>query len=88
MLILILIDVQHSQIAVFSFEKGLNHQKYSSSGFLHLVKNPPVKFHPPPLTAIWKTLMNDIKKPDKNSIFLLQCKNANKINVHKCKNQK
>ena len=27
------------------------------------------------------------KKPDKNSIFLLQCKNPNKINVHKCKNQ-
>ena len=27
------------------------------------------------------------KKPNKNSIFLLQCKNPNKINVHKCKNQ-
>ena len=31
--------------------------------------------------------MNDVKEPNKNSIFLLQCKNANKINAHKCKNQ-
>ena len=38
MLILILIDVQYSQKAVFSFEKGLNYQNHSSSGFLHLVK--------------------------------------------------
>ena len=45
MLILILIDVQYSQKAVFSFEKGSNHQDHSSSGSLHLVKKiPPVKF--------------------------------------------
>ena len=41
MLILILIDVQYSQKAVFSFEKGLNPQNHSSSGSLHLVKNSP-----------------------------------------------
>ena len=45
MLIFILIDFQYSQKAVFSFEKGSNHQNHSSSGSLHLVKKfPPVKF--------------------------------------------
>ena len=46
MLNLILIDVKYSQLAVFNFEKGSNHQ------------NPPSKIFefPPPLTAIWKTL--------------------------------
>ena len=34
MLILTLIDVQYSQKAVFSFEKGLNRQNHSSSGSL------------------------------------------------------
>ena len=44
MLILILIDGQYSQKAVFSFEQGLNHQNHSSSCSLHLVKkSPPVK---------------------------------------------
>ena len=38
MLILILIDVQYSQNAVFSFEKGLNCQNLSSSGSYCLVK--------------------------------------------------
>ena len=42
MLILILIDVQYSHKAVFSFEEGSNRQNY-----------PPF----PPLTAIWKTLI-------------------------------
>ena len=42
-LILILIDVQYSQKAVFSFEKGLNCQNHSSSGSLT-----PVKFLIPP----------------------------------------
>ena len=68
MLILILIDIQYSQKAVSSFEKGLNHQNHSSSDFLYSVKKfPPVKFLilptplgriylPPPLTTIWKTL--------------------------------
>ena len=49
MLIFILIDVQYSQKAAFSFEKGLNHQNHCSSGSLHLVKKfPPVKFLIPP----------------------------------------
>ena len=38
MLISILIDVQYSQKAVFSFEKGLNRQNHSSSGSLYTVK--------------------------------------------------
>ena len=57
MLSLIVIDVQHSQKAVFSFEKGLNCQNHSL-GSLHPVKNPPpsVKSLIPPalLPAIWK----------------------------------
>ena len=39
MLIFILIDVQYSEKAVFSFEKGSNRQNHSSSGSMHLVKN-------------------------------------------------
>ena len=67
MLILILIDVQHLQKAVFSFEKGFNHQNHSS-GFFHLAKNsppPPSKISnsPSPLSlfgkpAIWKTFLD------------------------------
>ena len=67
MLSLIVIDVQHSQKAVFSFEKGLNCQNHSL-GSLHPVKNPPPSVksvipppHPPPTPsaptlrpAIWK----------------------------------
>ena len=69
MLIFILIDVQYSQNADFSFEKGMNCQNHSSSGSHHPAKKyPPVKFLIPlphwgnllppvlPLTAIWKTL--------------------------------
>ena len=49
MLILVLIDVQYSQKAVFSFEKGLNRQNHSSSGPHHPVKKfPPAKFLIPP----------------------------------------
>ena len=50
LILIILIDVQYSKKAAFSFEKGLNHQKHSL-GFLHTVKKiPPVKFpiSPPP----------------------------------------
>ena len=66
MLILILIDVQYSQKAVFSFEKGLNYQNHSSSGFLHLVKKSVCvcvggggerRWVPPCLIAIWKILL-------------------------------
>ena len=38
MLILILIDVQYSHKAVFSFKKGSNCQNHSSSGSHHPVK--------------------------------------------------
>ena len=65
MLILILIDVQSSQKAVFSSQKGWNCQDHSSSGSLCSVKNlpPPLAHlskisdpHPPtPFTTIWKT---------------------------------
>ena len=41
MLTLILIDVQYSQNAVFSFEKGSNRQIHSSSGSHHPVKEFP-----------------------------------------------
>ena len=42
MLILILIDVQCSQKAVFSFENDSNRQNHASSGSLHLVKKSPL----------------------------------------------
>ena len=53
MLILVLVDVQYSQKAVLSFEKGSNRQNQFSSGSLHSVDHPPrlLKFliphHPP-----------------------------------------
>ena len=43
MLTLILVDVQYSRKAVFSFEKDSNHQNHSSWGSLHLVKILPQK---------------------------------------------
>ena len=66
MLIFILIDVHYSQNTVFSFAKGSNCQKHSSSQSHQLAKNPPSKvsdfphtrggIYSPSLTAIWKTL--------------------------------
>ena len=48
MLTLILIDVQNSQEAVFSFGKGSNGQNHSSLGFLYPVKkSPPSKISAP-----------------------------------------
>ena len=44
MLTVILIDVQYSHKAVFSFEKDSNHQNPSSSGSLHPVKKSPHQF--------------------------------------------
>ena len=44
MLILILNDVQYSQIAVFSFEKGSNCRNHSSSRSHNLVKKYPQQF--------------------------------------------
>ena len=56
MLVLILIDVQYSQKAVFSFEEGSKCQNNSSSGSLHPVNLPPPHpfskiYHPPPPTG-------------------------------------
>ena len=45
MLILILIDVQYSQNAEFSFEKFSIRQNHSSSGSHHLVKKTPSSAH-------------------------------------------
>ena len=42
--ILILINVQYSENAVFNFEKFLNHQNHSSSGSYHLVKKSPQQY--------------------------------------------
>ena len=47
MLILILIDVQYSQNAIFSFEWGSNCKNHSSSGSHHLLKKFPL-FPPTP----------------------------------------
>ena len=49
MLILILIDVQYSQNAVFSFEKFSNRQNYSPSDSHHRVK----KIPPAVFTIFW-----------------------------------
>ena len=65
MLILILIDVLHSQKAVFNFEKGSNGQNHSSSGSHNPVKKSPHKISKssplgqgisPTLIAIWETI--------------------------------
>ena len=63
-LILVLIDVEYSQKAYFSFEKGMIGQNNSSSGSHHPVKKFPCKISDslphwggishPFLTAIWK----------------------------------
>ena len=86
MLILIYIEVQYSQKAVFTFGKGSNRQKHSSSGSVHLV-TPTVIYpiphpiggdftppdpHPPPLTAIWKTLHSS-KRFKLLSVIVLLC---------------
>ena len=76
MLILILIDVQYSQKAVFSFEKGLNGQNHSSSGSHHLVKKIHLSkisdspLYPQLLTTIWKTLETAVQKKTRTSIYI------------------
>ena len=57
MLILILIDVQYLQNAVFSFEKGSNRQNHFSSGSHHPVTYPRQQNFrfPPPLTLFGKS---------------------------------
>ena len=64
MQILILIDVQYSEKAVFNLEKGSNCENHSYSGSHHPIKkSSPAKFlifplptPPPPLNDIWKVL--------------------------------
>ena len=53
------IEVQYSQNVAFSFEKGLHAQTHSYSDSHHSIKKSlPAKFFiPPPLNAIWKTLI-------------------------------
>ena len=53
MLILILIDIQYSQKAVFSCEKGSNGQNHSSSGLHHLVKKSRNKISNPPTPYLY-----------------------------------
>ena len=56
MLSLILIDVQYSLRAIFSFEKGSHGQNLSSSDSQNLVKNPPPQGSPPnPLMLLGKS---------------------------------
>ena len=79
MLILILYNVQYSQKPVFSFEKGLNGQNYSSAGSHHLVKkfpyseisdSLPLGESPHPLrTVINSTSNTDISKNTKKYFF-------------------
>ena len=83
MLILILIDVQYSQKAVLSFEKGSNGQNHSSSGSHHPVKKiPPSKIsdstpnwgepsHPLPLFGkpIWNAIWKKLYINYTTSIF-------------------
>ena len=70
MVILLLIDAQYLQHVNCSFEKGLNGQNHSSSGYQHPIKKlPPVKFPillpkvvlgtPSLLNTIWKTLLSN-----------------------------
>ena len=78
MLILILIDIQYSKKAVFSFEKGFNAQNHSSSCFSQLLKKcPPAKLLPPspapPHNTTWKTLGLMVSKSDFTSRDLRIC---------------
>ena len=63
--IVILLDVEYSRNVVFSFERGLNDQRHSSSDSHHPIKKSPkakfhihlpywVEFHPYPLTLFGK----------------------------------
>ena len=75
MLILILIDIQYSEKAVFSFEKNSICQNHSSSGSLNLLKNllppppppkpqntPPPPPPPPPFYGYFENLASVAKE--------------------------
>ena len=58
---------------LFSFQKGSNHKKHSSSGPLHPVKKsppPPAKSCLPLLTAVWKMLRNVFSQPQSKSFLM------------------
>ena len=57
MLILILINVKYFQIVVFSFEKGLNHQKQYSPDFYQ-----PIKQFPPQQNFLFLPLQYPLLK--------------------------
>ena len=62
MQILILINVQYLQNVVFSFEKGLNGQNYSSSDFHHLIKKSHTKISHSSTGKIPTYLKNPVEK--------------------------
>ena len=63
MLFLILIGVQYPQNAIFALGK-VRIVKITAHVLTTLQKNSPPRIHPPPLTAIWKTLYSALgKKP-------------------------
>ena len=57
MLILILIDIQYSQKAVFSFKKSFEWSKPLLSRLPPPDKKKPLQNFGPPLTAIWKIML-------------------------------
>ena len=69
-LVLILIDIQYSKKAVFSFEKGWNHQNHSSGSHHSVTKSPP---HPQqnfqsPLHGGWGYIPHPLKYADCSSL--------------------
>ena len=74
MLILILIDVQYSQNAVYSFEKDSNNQNHSSGSYHSVKKLPPAVFttslHEKEQCLIIETLAVNIRKFIVNKIDL------------------
>ena len=73
LILIVLINVQYSQKAVFSFEKGLNFQNYSSSVSLHPVKKKiaPVKFLiPTPLGPSINWALQYLKNETKTFLVL------------------
>ena len=84
-LILVLIDIQYSQKAIFSFEEGSIDQNNSSSGSHHLIKkSSPAKYLicpleiPPLITTIWKTMGIEYANLAK-ILWQLSCRNFLKV---------
>ena len=82
MLILILIDVHHSQKAVFGLEKGSNCQNHSSSGSLHLVTPHPhgkISDSPHPLALFGKPCF--ISVPKQKDLLAYTAQLPNQMNL-------